>query len=107
MIEGCLDWQRNGLARPRTVAEATEEYFEAQDAFGRWLAECCELDPSGVRRERPGVLLASFRAWCDSNGEQAPDSRRFRSMVERTPGLKYQVRNGYPFVLGIRVLDRR
>jgi putative DNA primase/helicase len=30
MIDGCLDWQRAGLVRPKVVADATAEYFEAQ-----------------------------------------------------------------------------
>jgi putative DNA primase/helicase len=27
MIEGCLDWRKNGLVRPKVVLEATSEYF--------------------------------------------------------------------------------
>jgi putative DNA primase/helicase len=37
MIDGCLDWQANGLRRPQSVVEATEEYFSNQDTFGQWL----------------------------------------------------------------------
>ena len=33
MIEGCLDWQRVGLAPPAVVTEATAAYLEAQDAI--------------------------------------------------------------------------
>jgi putative DNA primase/helicase len=31
MIDGCLDWQRNGLVRPASVTEATAAYFDEQD----------------------------------------------------------------------------
>ena len=31
MIDGCLEWQRIGLAPPKIVTEATEEYFADQD----------------------------------------------------------------------------
>ena len=37
MIVGCRDWQANGLQRPQSVVEATEEYFSNQDTFGQWL----------------------------------------------------------------------
>jgi putative DNA primase/helicase len=30
-IQGCLDWQRNGLQPPETIKTATAEYFNEQD----------------------------------------------------------------------------
>ena len=38
-IEGCLEWQRDGLNPPASVKLASQEYFETQDIFGQWLAE--------------------------------------------------------------------
>ena len=38
-IDGCLDWQRNGLVRPESVVAATDDYFSDQDLFGQWLEE--------------------------------------------------------------------
>ena len=37
-VQGCLEWQRIGLEPPAAVMAATREYFEAEDALGRWLA---------------------------------------------------------------------
>lgn len=34
MLEGCMDWQENGLVRPGIVAAATDDYFNEQDVFG-------------------------------------------------------------------------
>jgi P4 family phage/plasmid primase-like protien len=104
MIDGCLQWQGDGLRRPDAVTAATEEYFEAQDAYAQWLRECCDLDPSGVFRERPSILLESFGRWCEANGEPAPDNRRLRGLLERTPGVRYVTTKGYTFVRGIRLL---
>src|SRR4029078_11141059 len=42
LIQGCIDWQANGLVRPEAVAKATENYFEEQDVMGLWMAECCD-----------------------------------------------------------------
>jgi putative DNA primase/helicase len=39
MIQGCLDWQQNGLVIPERVRSATEKYFERQDVFSQWLEE--------------------------------------------------------------------
>ena len=42
MIDGCRDWQDNGLMVPECVEEQTENYFNAQDTVGKWFEECCE-----------------------------------------------------------------
>jgi putative DNA primase/helicase len=99
MIEGCLAWQREGLKRPKVVVDATAEYFAAQDYFGRWLAECCILDSS--LSAKPGTLLASFKRWCEANGEPLTDNRRLRGMIERTKGLHYVTNKGTQLVRGI------
>ena len=102
-IEGCLDWQRNGLARPDVVTEATEEYFQAQDHFARWIEECCVLDPSGTMKTKPSALLKSFGEWCAENGEHQSDNKRLRGQIERTPGLQYVTVKGTQFVRGIGI----
>jgi putative DNA primase/helicase len=99
MIEGCLDWQRNGLVRPDVVADATADYFQSQDFFARWLSERAKLDP--MLESKPGILFVDFRAWCASNGEPLTDNRTMRGMIERTAGLRYVTKRGSQFVKGI------
>jgi putative DNA primase/helicase len=88
-IEGCIDWQRHGLVKPAVIVDATEEYFQSQDHFGRWLEECCEYGPGATTSEKPSHLLYSFQKWCEDNGEPMADNRQLRGMIERTKGLKY------------------
>jgi putative DNA primase/helicase len=38
-IDGCLEWQRVGLAPPAIVRDATEEYFQDQDTVGQWIED--------------------------------------------------------------------
>lgn len=99
MIEGCLEWQREGMFRPAVVREATAEYFEAQDTFGQWLAERCILDVS--LETKPSMLLKDFQEWCRNNGEPENDNKRMRGMLERTSGIRYVKSRGYPAVRGI------
>ena len=99
MIDGCLAWQEHGLERPAAVKEATAEYFEAQDHFGRWLAECCTLIPT--MSTKPSHLLHSFQKWCSENGEPETDNKRMRGMLERTPGLRYVTVKGSQLVRGV------
>ena len=99
MVEGCLDWQRSGLERPKIVTDATAEYFEAQDTIGRWLAERCILDPQ--LQEKPGTLLADCKAWAAENGEAPPAAQQFRSALEKVRGVRYATVKGSQSVKGI------
>ncbi len=58
-LQGCLEWQRTGLRAPDTVLDATDEYFEAEDALGRWIEERCDRVPSYV--ETTATLFASWK----------------------------------------------
>ncbi|QBQ56232.1 hypothetical protein E3U44_18300 [Nitrosococcus wardiae] len=40
-IQGCLDWQKEGLNSPQVVEEATREYRSEMDLLGEWLEERC------------------------------------------------------------------
>jgi putative DNA primase/helicase len=69
-IEGCLDWQANGLIRPACILEATEEYLSNQDMFGQWLEEECVCDPSNeYRKAASSELLASYCDFAKRYGE--------------------------------------
>jgi putative DNA primase/helicase len=63
MIDGCLDWQQNGLIRPECVIEATAEYFNDQDLFQHWLDEECICEPGNIDRSAPSSVL--FKSWSD------------------------------------------
>ncbi len=67
IAEGCLEWQRRGLADvPATIKQATGDYRDEQDLIGRWLAECCGLSPRG---ETPSTeLYSNYKAWAMDNG---------------------------------------
>jgi putative DNA primase/helicase len=75
MIVGCLEWQRIGLAAPKAVTAATNEYFEAEDATGLWLAECCDLGTN--RTENSSSLFASWCQWTTRAGEFTGSQKSF------------------------------
>jgi len=60
-IDGCLDWQANGLIRPDSVSAATAAYFEENDLFGAFLAERCDTDPDNDRWFEPSSSF--FKTW--------------------------------------------
>jgi len=79
MVEGCFAWQREGLAAPKAVQAATEEYLSDEDALGRWLTEECEVD---LEAAQPTLeLFVSWCTWCRERGEDPGTSRRFAQLL--------------------------
>src|SRR5215207_2096820 len=84
MIEGCLDWQANGLVRPDAVQAATAEYFENQDLFGQWLEEECDVDPGNHHKwETTGSLFTSWSEYAQSAGESPGSKKSFSEAMQR------------------------
>ena len=65
----------SGLKPPSAVAAATNEYFEAEDALGRWLDEAC--DRAASLSETSGTLFAAWKIWAEANGEFVGSIKRF------------------------------
>ena len=72
-LDGCLAWQLFGLAPPAAITDATANYFEDQDAVGRWMSESVEKDPSCTALTVD--LYASWCSWCMTSGESAQTER--------------------------------
>jgi putative DNA primase/helicase len=79
-VEGCLSWQRQGLAAPPAVAIATEAYREAMDVLGDFLAERCVVSPGLTAAT--GELYAAFRAWAQANGHPELSSKAFSLQLQ-------------------------
>jgi len=81
-IEGCLEWQREGLGSCSIVDSATVSYRSDMDIIQNWVDECCKADKSA--KERAGVLYNSYRQWALENGEWQMSARQFsRKLIER------------------------
>ena len=94
-VQGCLDWQRHGrLSPPQRVVDATEEYFEAEDALGRWLDERCVREPNA--KSLTAELFNDWKQWAEASGEFVGAQRRFSDLLI-TRGLD-KWRNG----MGVR-----
>ncbi|MCG3206080.1 MAG: hypothetical protein KCHDKBKB_02806 [Elusimicrobia bacterium] len=66
-VQGCLEWQKIGLNPPSVVLMATEEYFQSEDALGRWINECCTENTWDTATTQD--LYASWKSWAESSGE--------------------------------------
>lgn len=80
-IDGCLEWQKQGLNPPKAVRAATEEYFEEQDSFSQWVEECLEMDEHS--RESVSALMQSWREFAVERNLFVGDARKLKANFER------------------------
>jgi len=64
-IQGCLEWQRNGLQEPEIVRSATAAYRNDQDQLASFIEARCVV-VEGVTA-RASVLFEAYRAWAADN----------------------------------------
>ena len=65
-VQGCLEWQKQGLQPPRAVEVATQNYRSEMDVLQLWIEESCEVSPdlSGKSSE----LYESYCNWLGRKG---------------------------------------
>jgi putative DNA primase/helicase len=85
MIAGCIEWQRIGLAPPKTVMDATEKYLEEEDAIGKWLQE--RLVEERLVKEVDGWVSFSslhfdWKQWAEANGEKVSSAKWLSARLE-------------------------
>ena len=70
MLDGCIEWQRRGLADvPSVVAAQTKDYREEQDLVGQWLAEHVDSGATAAGCKCPSKLLyGDYCEWAEANG---------------------------------------
>ena len=78
-VAGCLAWQRSGLQPPACVQVATAEYFEAEDALGRWLDERCVRAANA--KSLTAELFTDWKQWAEAAGEFIGTQRRFSDLL--------------------------
>ena len=66
-VKGAVKWYAGGMAEPDSVKLAIEEYRSENDAFGRFLVECCSIDPSAEVEGK--FLYQAYDMWAKQNNE--------------------------------------
>ena len=76
ILDGCLEWQRDGLLVPQRVREASEQYFANQDTLEQWLADCVDnRDPRAFTTTR--ALYTSWKIWSEARGMRPGSEKGF------------------------------
>ncbi len=66
-IQGCLDWQKDGLRAPKEVQDATAGYQAEMDVLGGFLEACCIQKPAAVTPT--ATIYEAYTQWAAANQE--------------------------------------
>jgi len=81
-VQGCLQWQMEGIQAPDIVSAATREYREEMDSFSHFFDECCVVREGA--RVTNKMLRAKYKEWCADNGEYELTQKPFsQKLLER------------------------
>jgi putative DNA primase/helicase len=80
-IDGCMQWQAQGLNPPEVVRDATETYFDEQDLLGQWVEEHCEVGPG--KSDTKASLYGSWKIYCEQNGDNPGGSKAFTQALKK------------------------
>jgi putative DNA primase/helicase len=102
-VDGCIEWQRTGLAAPESVHAATDEYLVSEDSTQAWLDDCCKV---GVNYScLSSEAYASFKKWADENGEYCPPQKRFLANLESRSFFRKKGTGGVRLIMGFQIVQ--
>jgi putative DNA primase/helicase len=78
-VEGCLEWQRNGLGVPDAVKDATRAYRDEMDIVGQFIFEHCITDEN--TSVRSSKLFDAWKSWAQANGESERSNKWFTGVI--------------------------
>lgn len=73
-VEGCMEWQRIGLAPPDEVQRATAGYRSDQDVLREFLEQECER--GRAKQVAAKAFFGRWKEWCIDN-DQTPNSQKW------------------------------
>jgi putative DNA primase/helicase len=81
-IDGCLWWQKIGLASPAAILDATREYFEDQDVIGQWIEDRINPEAGPQSFTLSSLLFASWKGWCEQRNLKPGTEKLFAEALK-------------------------
>ena len=88
-IEGCLEWQKQGLNPPSIVEAQVAEYKSSMDSISQFIRDECELDNN--HSHPASQLYTAYKSWCQSFDMKPKPTSSFKRSLEALKGV-YQKR---------------
>ena len=103
-VQGCLDWQKEGLGNPQEVRLASTNWREDADVIGRFIEECCIIKETA--QVQGGLLYNTYKEWCENQGERSNNNNIFSERF-REKGYERVRTNKGSLWKGIGLLDKK
>lgn len=87
LVEGFLEYARDGLNPPASILAATEEYRRDSDPTRVFLTEECEITGSSEDFETGGDLRDAMKAWLFETDHGVWGSRTISNHIKRRAGV--------------------
>ncbi|MFC1782299.1 phage/plasmid primase, P4 family [Planctomycetota bacterium] len=87
-VEGCLNWQRNGLIVPPEIEQATNEYRQSQNPLKDFFDDRCEFHPNAVISS--AELRAAYEGYARETGLKFTLSPREFNERLKNRGCEYK-----------------
>ena len=100
-LQGCREWQSEGLKPPTIITEAVRQYREASDGLGRFIAECCV--ERKLAQVKSSVLFTSYQEFCAAAGERWVSRNDFPDEMQRK-GFEWKRTNTGGMFYGLELL---
>jgi len=104
IINGCQQWQQNGLGTSQAVTQATQGYRNEMDVMAAFLTDCC-ITTLRQAEAITGELYRSYVKWCEENGEHAMSQRRFGGALKDRGFINQKGTAGIRKWIGIGLLN--
>lgn len=100
-VNGCLEWQSEGLPMPKKVEEATKEYRDEMDVVQSFCKDCVKKRPTG--KTRASEMYNAYKRWANNGNEFMMSKNKFGLEM----GKKYDKRNvnGYIYYIGCELKE--
>jgi P4 family phage/plasmid primase-like protien len=76
IVEGAMDVLKFGVATPKSVEDATEEYARQEDHMGRFVEECLVVGQPDSEKVANSALAHVYTKWCRENNEDEMPMRQ-------------------------------
>lgn len=101
-IEGCLEWQKQGLGQAEAIRMATEKYRIDQDVIAEFLTENCILDPQTTVLQK--ILFEIYQSWAVDNADKVLGKQKFGDRLVEKGVISFTGHSNKRFWRGIRLL---
>ena len=100
-VDGCIEWQREGLNMPKVITDASKEYRVEMDILKAFIEECMDDHPFGEIKSSD--LYKNYVDWAEANNEYVMKHTKFGiEMSKRYENKK--TRNGKVYY-GLKVKE--